>query len=72
MFVMSVGTGVHGVVDYHFPYILESQVRSRAHPVCVGERSGSVVECLTRDRGAAGSSLTGITALLSLSKTHLS
>ena len=26
------------------------------------ERSGSVVECLTRDREAAGSSLTGITA----------
>ena len=27
------------------------------------ECSGSVVECLTRDRGATGSSLTGITAL---------
>ena len=27
------------------------------------ERSGSVVECLTWDRGAAGSSLTGVTAL---------
>ena len=38
----------------------------------VRERSGSVVECLTRDRGAAGSSLTGVTALWSLSKTHLS
>ena len=36
------------------------------------ECSGSVVECLTRDRMAAGSSLTGVTALLSLSKTHLS
>ena len=36
------------------------------------ERSGSVVECLTRDRGAAGSSLTGVTALWSLSKTNLS
>ena len=36
------------------------------------ERSGTVVECLTRDRGAAGSSLTGVTALWSLSKTHLS
>ena len=36
------------------------------------ERSGSVVECLTRDRGAAGSILTGVTALWSLSKTHLS
>ena len=27
------------------------------------ERSGSVVQCLTRDRGAAGSSLTGVLAL---------
>ena len=36
------------------------------------ERSGSVVECLTRDQKAAGSSLTGVTALWSLSKTHLS
>ena len=27
------------------------------------ERSGSVVECLTRDRRAAGLSLTGVTAL---------
>ena len=27
------------------------------------ERSGSVLECLTRDRGAAGSSLTGVTVL---------
>ena len=31
------------------------------------ERSGSMVECLTRDRRAAGSSLTGVTALWSLS-----
>ena len=27
------------------------------------EHSDSVLECLTRDRGAAGSSLTGVTAL---------
>ena len=27
------------------------------------ERSGAVVECLTLDRGAAGSNLTGATAL---------
>ena len=40
---------------------------SPAHPV--RERSGSVVECLTQDRGAVGSSLT---ALWSLSKIHLS
>ena len=38
----------------------------------IRERSGSVVECLTRDRSAADSSLTGVTALWSLSKTHLS
>ena len=37
-----------------------------------GERSGSVVECLTRDPRATGSSLTGVTALWSLSKTHFS
>ena len=36
------------------------------------ERSGSVVECLTPDQRATGSSLTGVTALWSLSKTHLS
>ena len=36
------------------------------------ERSSSVEECLTGDRGVAGSSLTGVTALWSLSKTHLS
>ena len=34
------------------------------------EHSGSVEECLTRDGGAVGSSLTGVTALWSLSKTH--
>ena len=33
---------------------------------------GAVVEGLTRDRGVAGSSLTGVTALWSLSKAHLS
>ena len=40
--------------------------------VCDRERSGSVVEFLTRDREAAGPSLTGVTALWSLSKIHLS
>ena len=34
------------------------------------ERSGSVVECLARDQEAADSSLTDVTALWSLSKTH--
>ena len=38
----------------------------------VWERSGSVVECLTRDREPTGSSLTSVTGLWSLSKTHLS
>ena len=38
----------------------------------IRESSGSVVECLIRDRGAAGASLTRVTALWSLSKTHLS
>ena len=37
-----------------------------------GECSGSVVECLAQEGKAAGKSLTGITALWSLSKTHLS
>ena len=37
--------------------------------ILIGESSGSVVECLTQDRGATGSSLTGITVLWSLSKT---
>ena len=36
------------------------------------ERSGSVVEALTRDLGTAGLCLTGATALWALSKTHLS
>ena len=39
-------------------------------PGRIRERSGSVVEYLTWDRGAAGSSLTDVTALVSLSKTH--
>ena len=38
-------------------------LRGRATQPSRGERSGSVVECLTRDRRAAGSSLTGVTAL---------
>ena len=39
---------------------------------CLREHSGSTVECLTQDWGAAGSSLTSVTVLWSLSKTHLS
>ena len=51
-------------VDWHMKFNV-AKCHSR-------ERSGSVVECLTRDGRAAGSSLTGVTALWSLSKTHLS
>ena len=47
-------------------------VTSWSYSLFLRERSGSVVECLSRDRGAAGSSLTGVTALWSLSKVHLS
>ena len=39
---------------------------------CHREHRGSVVECLTYYREVAGSSLTGVIALWSLSKTHLS
>ena len=38
----------------------------------LGERSGSVVECWTRDQRAPGASLTDVSALWFLSKTHLS
>ena len=51
---------------------MSSLAKSLSKIVIDWERSGSVVECLTRDRGAAGSTLTGVTALWSLSKTHLS
>ena len=54
--------GLHGLPKYLFAGIQNEKE----------ERSGSVVECLTRDRGAAGLGLTGVTALWSLSKTHLS
>ena len=47
-----------------------TQERGTERFVFIWERSGSVVECLTQDLRAAGSSLTGITALWFLSKTH--
>ena len=37
--------------------------QSMSYNQFIRERSDSVVECLTRDQGAAGSSLTGVTAL---------
>ena len=56
----------------NYPILIIYLFKPETLPVENRERSGSVVECLTRDRGAAGSSLTGVTALWSLSKTHLS
>ena len=43
--------------DTSIPYLIINMVFTLNR-----ECSGSVVECLTRDRGAAGSSLTGVTA----------
>ena len=58
------GTGLSPPVKYfYWPF--------QGGTSLVGECSGSVVKCLTRRR-AAGWSLTGVTALWSLSKTHLS
>ena len=62
-------TGIHPFMNIknwkHISYI-------EGPTLLIRERSGSVVECLTQDQGAAGSSHTGVTALWSLSKTHLS
>ena len=41
-------------------YYIDKQI-----PPWYREHSGSVVECLTRDRGAGGLSLTGVTGLCS-------
>ena len=50
------------IICYSSPYVLCKQESLNQ------ECSGSVVECLTPDRGAAGSSFTGVTALWSLNK----
>ena len=49
-----------------------SRERTSDLQVKLWEHSGSVIECLSRDRGVAGSSLTGVTSLWSLGKTDLS
>ena len=49
--------GTHYVYSYQHSRVHQHASRERR------ERSGSVVECLTRDRRAAGSSLTGVTVL---------
>ena len=50
--------------------IIASKTDGHGQVLQVGA-GGSVVECLTPDQGAAGLSLTGVTASWSLSKTHL-
>ena len=63
-----------GFTEFH-SNIKYNKIQHKHHRLYVldnRERSGSVVECLTGDRGTTGSSLTGVTALWSLSKTHLS
>ena len=60
------------ILNVVFMHQFENQQLKLCNKKAGWERSGSVVECLTRDRGARGSSLTGVTALWSLSKTHLS
>ena len=50
------------------PVGLVNEILVRVY-ISFGERSGSVVECLSRDGGAAGSSLTGVTALSPSART---
>ena len=44
---------------------VHAHLNQHCSPLChkhqLWERSGSIVDCLTQDRGAVGSSLTGIT-----------
>ena len=61
-----------GVPKYAITKVKINHFKVNKSTTTMRERSGSVVECLTRDRRVAGSSLTGVTALWSLSKTHLS
>ena len=53
----------HGNISEHQRGITEMRNR---------ERSGSVIVCLTQGRRVGSSSLTGVKALWSLRKTHLS
>ena len=46
-------------------FVLANSVDPEEMPHYAGVRSGPVVECLTQDRRAVGSSLTGVTALWS-------
>ena len=58
---------------YHVESVLQKRLKRQDHPLLIISISiYNMVECLTRDQGAADSSLTGVTELWSLSKTHLS
>ena len=50
---------IAGILNQH--YIVEEI--GKPHLIGTREPSGSVVDCLTRDRGTSGLSLTGVTAL---------
>ena len=56
---------------YNGSTTLSLQFSCQFNQVISRERRCSVVECLTRAQRVGGSSLTGVTALWSLSKTHL-
>ena len=60
----------HAVYPWHCEWavVIKKEAFNENLPTIMREHSSSVVECLTRDRGAAGSSLTGVTELWSLSK----
>ena len=66
------GTMSHAKSSLHWLVIIYTISLSGDFKFVYRERSDSVVECLTRDQKAAGSSITGVTALWSLSKIHLS
>ena len=53
----------HPPLDLPMWLIYAYSIKNINEVLMKGERSGSVVECLTRDRRAAGSSLIGATAL---------
>ena len=56
--LFSLAIGIYIWSDLSYSVILCAFKHGR-----LGEHNGAVVECLTRDRGAVGSSLTGITML---------
>ena len=70
--ILANGAGPDDMLHFIWIFTFCRSTRLGGFHFTKGERSGSVVECLTRDRGALGSSLTGVTSLWSLSKTHLS